>query len=369
MLKQLRFLFIGFILLTILSPVNAYQVSTEPFPELETITLTNAKRVIELFVLTDPDVRMNEIAFDPTMPLLGYISDQHLALWDLQEQTYRWQVELERPQSGYNLAFNAEGTQLVAGIDSRLYLWNIEDSTPEKQFRYPSNLRGDDLVTLSDVRFNSSSSEIIIAQRMGGVSRWAVNNGELLFNHPFDDFGYDSNDSVGGSILSVDGRINIMTGATTEIVEIRDTRRGIILNRVRLDDFIEVVDDSGFIVYPLTIDNDNEIVLLSVGFRRRGIAPDQIVWLSVAGDIVHQVEHNYSYMWAGQFSPDEQILALGNRENGDIYLWDANTGDEIVTLMGHTQTITSLAFNPDGTLLVSASTDGTVRLWGVPAGE
>jgi len=40
----------------------------------------------------------------------------------------------------------------------------------------------------------------------------------------------------------------------------------------------------------------------------------------------------------------------------------------MLTLMGHTGRVHSVAFSPDGTLLASQADDGTVRLWNVPAG-
>ena len=61
-------------------------------------------------------------------------------------------------------------------------------------------------------------------------------------------------------------------------------------------------------------------------------------------------------------SPDGVTLA-GGSWNGTIHLWDAATGKEIKTLMGHTDAVISLAFSPDGTTLVSGSEDNTICLW------
>ena len=62
------------------------------------------------------------------------------------------------------------------------------------------------------------------------------------------------------------------------------------------------------------------------------------------------------------FSPDGKILASGSRD-GNIHLWDADTGEYKKTLTGHTFWVTSLAFSPDGKTLASGSLDSTVLLW------
>ncbi|MDE0316602.1 MAG: WD40 repeat domain-containing protein [Candidatus Poribacteria bacterium] len=60
------------------------------------------------------------------------------------------------------------------------------------------------------------------------------------------------------------------------------------------------------------------------------------------------------------FSPDGKIL-LDTRWAG-IELWDTN-GNDMGTLSGHTETITTLVFSHDGKTLASGSDDGTVLLW------
>ena len=62
------------------------------------------------------------------------------------------------------------------------------------------------------------------------------------------------------------------------------------------------------------------------------------------------------------FSPDGAILVSGHT-NGTVQLWDAKTGDRIAALDGHTQQVETLKFSPDGETLVSTAQDGTIFLW------
>ena len=74
----------------------------------------------------------------------------------------------------------------------------------------------------------------------------------------------------------------------------------------------------------------------------------------------------------GIFSPDGKYLAavsFGISSGNAIKVWDAATGQELLTLIGHTDWIMGLVFSPDGKQLASTSLDGTVRIWSLSPGE
>jgi WD40 repeat protein len=52
-----------------------------------------------------------------------------------------------------------------------------------------------------------------------------------------------------------------------------------------------------------------------------------------------------------------------------LKLWDAQTGQEILTLKGHSDRVWSVAFSPDGKRIVSGSVDETLKLWDSQTGQ
>ena len=52
-----------------------------------------------------------------------------------------------------------------------------------------------------------------------------------------------------------------------------------------------------------------------------------------------------------------------------IDLWDIQTQEHILTIKGHKDTISKLAFTTDGTILASGDIGGTIHLWDIPTGE
>ena len=69
-----------------------------------------------------------------------------------------------------------------------------------------------------------------------------------------------------------------------------------------------------------------------------------------------------SSVYSIAYSPDGQTLSSGSLDE-TIRLWDVSTGEHLRTLEGHTDNVNSVVFSPDGQTLVSGSSDGTVLLW------
>jgi WD40 repeat protein len=83
---------------------------------------------------------------------------------------------------------------------------------------------------------------------------------------------------------------------------------------------------------------------------------------------LQKLEGHTDSVHAVAFSPDGSLLASASGD-GTVRLWNAGTGQEVQKLEGHTEWVHAVAFSPDGSLLTSASDDGTVRLWNAGTGQ
>jgi WD40 repeat protein len=68
------------------------------------------------------------------------------------------------------------------------------------------------------------------------------------------------------------------------------------------------------------------------------------------------------------FSPDGKSVVTASQD-GTARLWDDESGNELAILKGHQKDVNTAAFSPDGKRVVTASDDGTARLWDAESGK
>jgi WD40 repeat protein len=71
------------------------------------------------------------------------------------------------------------------------------------------------------------------------------------------------------------------------------------------------------------------------------------------------------------WNPDGMRLAScgGGRGKGEIFIWEAHTGERVQALIGNFGVVFAVVWSPSGEILISGDNDGTLRWWEVQSGE
>jgi WD40 repeat protein len=92
------------------------------------------------------------------------------------------------------------------------------------------------------------------------------------------------------------------------------------------------------------------------------------VWKGLTGQQLLTLQGHTSAVSSVAFSPDGKRIVSGSFDR-TVKVWNAQTGQVERTLQGHLQPVRSVAFSPDGKRIVSGSHDNTVKVWNVQTGQ
>jgi WD40 repeat protein len=291
----------------------------------------------ELLALLGHTDLVTEIVFSPDGKLLATSGlDNTAKLWNattgeelftLSGHTY-W-VE--------KLAFSPDGTVLVtAGNDDTAKVWDV--ATGEELFALIGHEGWVDAVA-----FSPDGKRLATSSYDGTAKIWDATNGQELLTLT----GHQS--TVLAVAFSPDGR-QLATGSYDGTAKIWDTAPGQeLLTLTNPDQIMDV-----------TYSQDGTL-LASAGeekVRVRDVASGETVL------VLPDESLRDSLFRSVTFSPNGAYLAAGDTA-GTIFVWNTDTGEELLILNGHTNWIFDLTFSPDGSRLATSSLDGTAKVWDI----
>ena len=88
----------------------------------------------------------------------------------------------------------------------------------------------------------------------------------------------------------------------------------------------------------------------------------------MSGTYLKTLEGHSKQISSIAYSPDGTRIMSGSWDK-TLRLWDALSGAHLNTFTGHSDFVLSVAFSSDGTQIMSDSEDKTFRLWNVMTGQ
>jgi len=89
------------------------------------------------------------------------------------------------------------------------------------------------------------------------------------------------------------------------------------------------------------------------------------VWNATTGKRIATLKGDaFRDVFAATFSPNGERVVAGGKA-GVVRLWNATTGKELFVVGTHTKAVRTIVFNSTGTRLLTASDDGSAKVWDV----
>jgi WD40 repeat protein len=258
----------------------------------------------------------------------------------------------------YCVAFSPDGKQIVSGSGHKMIkIWDAETG------KEINTLAGHTSTVLS-VAFSPDGKVIASGSHDNTIKLWNNQTGAWLKTLA----GHSS--AVKSVAFSPDGGW-IASGSSDHTIKVWDTATG-----------AEIMTLTGHSndVWSVAISPDGKTIVSGGSGNINVVSGRQheniIIWDAESGEVIKTLEGHSASVNSVAFSPDGKTIASGSYRN--IKLWNSQTGVVLKTLAGLAGNIvggfTSVAFSPDGKTLASAGVsvdgnNGTITIWDRNTGE
>ena len=283
-----------------------------------------------------------------------------ITFWDLKTQRKsnlqtKWHSDLL-----WSSAFSSDGSKLAIAHQQLIHLTDFRTG---REFRL--KLPKESIISAMAV---SPDGNTIALGVSGEIRLWNTDTGKIL-NMSQKDMSLPMMSGFSSIIFSRDGK-KLVSGDAQGKVQIWDTKTGDELTNFLIGDRIDIGFDLTEDGIEDQMDNRIRSIFMSTIAALAYSADESLLAVGNLEKVrlfgsekkTHFKEVSGVTCNALVFSPDETVLVVG-LASGGIQLLDITTGDELVTLDGHTAPIEKLLFTSDDNTLVSTGYDGTILLW------
>ena len=238
------------------------------------------------------------------------------------------------------LAFSQDSKALITGAES-VRVWDVATGREARVItdRSPGGRAG---LRLAAMAVSRNGRYLATTEGDGRVVLWDAADGLVIRTF--------SSDADSALAFTPDGRWLVGGGRTLRIWDVATGRP------------LRSIETSLENIQAVAVSPDGRLLAAS-----DDISPVN-VWAVASGRLLHTLRDRGDSSGAIAFSPDSRYLAgVPDERKPDaekITLWDMATGGISRSLpRGHSRAVRALSFHPTGTVLASASQDGTARLW------
>lgn len=314
---------------------------------------------------------IGSVAFSPDGNTIVSCSGNNIHLWD-SHTNQLLKMLIRHTESVNSVVFSPDGETIASGSDDRtIRLWNVITRKHLKTLLGHAD-------AVRSVIFSPDGETIASGSDDRTIRLWNAKTGELLktFTGHVENINTVAFSPDGDTIASGSGQLlYIGEGEDTGTCVGQEIR----LWDVNTGQHLKVLTGHISVVNCVAFSPDGKTIASASGhwegYEGKASAGEEIrLWNANTGELLKTLTGHEDVVSSVAFSPDGNLIVSGDwydsdgylssgTWNGEIRVWDANTGEHLKSLKGHTGGVSSLSFSPNGKTLASGKTDGTILLW------